>query len=141
MEFKIETTIKRVYHIEYVRYDCSSEFGAVFTVKCEGKQAHFEIGYYRLFKELEDNVFSGIKDIEKLNLSDMVNYLIERQNRYILDKIVLALNNNECELLRLDAYADWNDMFILLLLIEPILYLLYPIYFIGLIIMLCRALK
>ena len=106
MEFKIETTIKRVYHIEYVRYDCASNFGAVFTVKCEGKQAHFEIEYYRLFKELEDSVCSGIKDIEKLNLSDMVKYLIERQDRYVLDKIVIALNDDECQVLKLEAYAD-----------------------------------
>lgn len=106
MEFKIETTIKRVYHIEYIRYDCSSEFGAVFTVKCEGKQAYIEIEYYRLFQEIEDNVYSSVKDIEKLNLLDMVNYLIERQNKYILDKIVLALNNNDCQILKLDAYSE-----------------------------------
>lgn len=105
MEFKIETTIKRVYHIDNIKFDCASNFGAVFTVKCEGKQAYIEIEYVKLFGEFEDTCFN-IKEYKEFNLLDIVNYLIERQNRYILDKIVLALNNNECELLRLDAYAD-----------------------------------
>lgn len=47
-----------------------------------------------------------INDIEKFNLLDMVNYLIERQNKYILDRIVLALNDNECEVLKFDAYES-----------------------------------
>lgn len=106
MKFKIDTTLKRVYDIEDVRYDCSSKFGAVFTVKCGEQQAYIEIEYYRLFQEIEDNVYSSVKDIEKLNLLDMVNYLIERQNKYMLDKIVLALNNNDCQVLKLDAYSE-----------------------------------
>lgn len=106
MKFKIDCNIKRVYDIEYVRFDCASEFGAVFTVKCGKQLAYFEIEYYKLLKELEDNVYSSIKDIESFNLSDMVNYLIERQNKYILDKIILALNDNECHVLKLEAYAD-----------------------------------
>lgn len=106
MKFKIDTTLKRVYDIEYVRFDCASQFGAVFTVKCNDIQVYFEVEYDRLFKELEENTYSSVKDIEKFNLLDMVNYLIERQNKYILDKIVLALNDNECEILKLEAYAD-----------------------------------
>ena len=106
MEFNIDATVKRVYHIEDVRFDCASEFGAVFTVKCGEQQAYFEIEYYKLFQELEDNTFSSMKDIETLNLLDMVKYLIERQNKYILDKIVLALNDNECQVLKSEAYVD-----------------------------------
>ena len=104
MEFKIDATLKRVYDIEYIRFDCASKFGAVFTVKCNDRLAYFEIEYDKLFQELEDNVYSGMKDIEEFNLLDMVNYLIERQNKYILDKIILALNDNECEILKLEAY-------------------------------------
>ena len=106
MKFKIDSTIKRIYDIDYVRFDCASQFGAVFTVKCNDKLAYFEIEYDKLFKELEENTYSGIKDIEDFNLLDMVNYLIERQNKYILDKIILALNDNECEILKLEAYED-----------------------------------
>lgn len=106
MEFNIDTTIKRVYHIEYIRFDCASDFGAVFTVKCNKQKAYFEIEYAKLFKELDENIYSSINEIEKFNLLDMVKYLIERQSKYILDKIVLALNDNECEVLKLDAYAD-----------------------------------
>lgn len=104
MDFNIDTTIKRIYHIDYIRFDCASDFGAVFTVKCGEQQAYFEVEYAKLFKELEDNICSSIKDIETLNLLDMVKYLIERQNKYILDKIVLALNDNECQVLKLEAY-------------------------------------
>ena len=104
MNFKIDATIKRIYDIEYVRFDCASKFGAVFTVKCNDKLAYFEIEYDKLFKELEENTYSGIKYIENFNLLDMVEYLIERQNKYILDKIILALNDNECEILKLEAY-------------------------------------
>ena len=106
MKFKIDTTLKRVYDIEYVRFDCASNFGALFTVKCNEKLSYFEVEYDRLFKELEENTYSGIKDIETFNLLDMVNYLIERQNNYIIDKIILALNDNECEIIKLEAYAD-----------------------------------
>ena len=104
MKFKIDSTIKRIYDIEYVRFDCASMFGAVFTVKCNDKLAYLEVEYDKLFKELEENTYSSINDIETFNLLDMVNYLIERQDRYILDKIVLALNDNECEVLKLEAY-------------------------------------
>ena len=106
MEFKIDTTLKRVYDIDYVRFDCASQFGAVFTVKCKEKLAYFEIEYDRLFKELEENTYSSVKDTETFNLLDMVNYLIERQNNYILDKIVLALNDDDCQALKFEAYAD-----------------------------------
>lgn len=106
MKFKIDCNIKRVYDIEYVRFDCASNFGAVFTVKCSERQAYFEVEYDRLFQELEENTYSSVKDIEKFNLLDMVNYLIERQNKYILDKIILALNDNECQVIKLEAYAD-----------------------------------
>lgn len=104
MKFKLDATIKRIYDIEYVRFDCASNFGAVFTVKCNEQLAYFEVEYHKLFIELEENTYSSIKDIETFNISDMVNYLIERQNKYILDKIILALNDNECEVLKLDAY-------------------------------------
>ena len=104
MKFKIDSTIKRIYDIEYVRFDCASMFGAVFTVKCNERLSYFEVEYDKLFKELEENTYSSINDTETFNLLDMVNYLIERQDRYILDKIVLALNDNECEVLKLDAY-------------------------------------
>ena len=106
MKFNIDTTIKRVYHIEYIRFDCASEFGAVFTVKCNEKLAYFEVEYAKLFKELEENIYSSINEIEKFNILDMVKYLIERQNKYIIDKIVLALNDNECQVLKSEAYAD-----------------------------------
>ena len=104
MKFKIDCNIKRIYDIEYVRFDCASQFGAVFTVKCNYSQVYFEVEFDRLFKELEENTYSGMKDIEGLNLLDMVEYLIERQNKYILDKIILALNDNDCEILKLEAY-------------------------------------
>lgn len=104
MKFKIDTTLKRIYDIEYVRFDCASMFGAVFTVKCDDKLAYFEIEYSKLFQELEENTYSSINDIETFNLLDMVNYLIERQNKYIIDKIILALNDNECQVIRFDAY-------------------------------------
>lgn len=106
MKFKIDSTIKRVYDIDYIRFDCASNFGAVFTIKCNEQLSYFEIEYAKLFKELEENTYSSIKDIEEFNILDMVNYLIERQNKYILDKIVLALNNNDCQVLKLEAYAD-----------------------------------
>ena len=106
MKFKLDTTLKRVYDIEYVRFDCASQFGAVFTVKCGNQLAYFEVEYDRLFKEIDDNTYSSMKDIETFNLLDMVNYLIERQSNYILEKSVLALNNNGCQVLKLDAYAD-----------------------------------
>ena len=104
MKFKIDCSIKRIYDIEYVRFDCASMFGAVFTVKCNDSQVYFEVEYDKLFQELEENTYSSMKDIETLNIQDMVNYLIERQNNYILDRIVLALNDNECEVLKLEAY-------------------------------------
>ena len=104
MKFKIDTTLKRVYDIDYIRFDCSSNHGAVFTVKCNKQLSYFEIEYGRLFKELEENTYSSINDVEKLNLLDIVNYLIERQSNYIIDKIVLALNDNECQVLKLEAY-------------------------------------
>lgn len=104
MKFKIDTTIKRVYHIEDVKFDCASRFGAVFTVKCDDKLAYFEIEYSKLFQELEENTYSSINDIETFNLLDMVNYLIERQNKYIIEKIILALNDNECQVIKFDAY-------------------------------------
>lgn len=106
MKFKIDTKLKRVYDIDYIRFDCASEFGAVFTVKCGERQAYFEIEYDRLFQELEENTYSSVKDIEKFNLLDIVNYLIERQSKYILDKIILALNDNECHVFKVEAYAD-----------------------------------
>lgn len=106
MKFKIDTKLKRVYDIDYIRFDCASDFGAVFTVKCGKQQAYFEIEYDRLFQELEENTYSSVKDIEKFNLLDIVNYLIERQSKYILDKIILALNDNECQVIKLEAYAD-----------------------------------
>ena len=106
MKFKIDCTLKRIYDIEYVRFDSASQFGAVFTVKCNYSQVYFEIEYDRLFKELEENTYSCMKDIEGLNLLDMVNYLIERQDKYILSKIILALNDNECEILKLESYED-----------------------------------
>lgn len=106
MEFNVDSTIKRVYHIEYIRFDCASQFGAVFTVKCGNQLAYFEIEYVKLFIEFENNTHSGMKDFSDFNLLNIVEYLIERQNKYILDKIVLALNNNECEVLKLEAYAD-----------------------------------
>lgn len=104
MKFKIDCNIKRIYSIEYVRFDCASQFGAVFTVKCNEKLAYFETEYDKLFKELEENTYSSMKDIEDFNLLDMVNYLIERQNKYILNKIIIALNDNECQILKFDAY-------------------------------------
>ena len=106
MKFKIDTTLKRIYDIDYLRFDCASMFGAVFTVKCNNNQVYFEVEFDKLFKELEENTYSGMKDIEKFNLLDMVEYLIERQSKYIIDKIVLALNDNECEILKLEAYED-----------------------------------
>lgn len=104
MKFKIDTTLKRIYDIDDIRFDCSSNHGAVFTVKCNKQLSYFEIEYGRLFKELEENTYSSMKDIESFNLLDMIKYLIERQNYYILNKIVLALNDNECEVLKFDAY-------------------------------------
>lgn len=104
MRFNIDCSIKRIYDIDYVRFDCASQFGAVFTVKCNKQLSYFEIEYGRLFKELEENTYSSMKDIESFNLLDMIKYLIERQNYYILNKIVLALNDNECEVLKFDAY-------------------------------------
>lgn len=104
MKFKIDTTLKRIYDIDYVRFDCASNFGAVFIVKCNDKLSYFEIEYSKLFQELEENTYSSINDIETFNLLDMVNYLIERQNKYIIDKIILALNDNECQVIRFDAY-------------------------------------
>ena len=104
MRFKIDATLKRIYDIEYVRFDCASQFGAVFTVKCNERLSYFEVEYDKLFQELEDNTYSRMKDIETFNRLDMVNYLIERQNKYIIDKIILALNDNECDVLKLEAY-------------------------------------
>jgi hypothetical protein len=106
MKFKIDSTIKRIYDIEYVRFDCASQFGAVFTVKCNDRQVYFEIEYVRLFNEFNDNTYQGMKEFSDFNLLNVVEYLIERKNKYILDKIVLALNDNECEVLKLEAYAD-----------------------------------
>lgn len=106
MKFKIDTNLKRVYDIDYVRFDSASMFGAVFTVKCNEQLSCFEIEYVKLFTELEENTCSSMKDIETLNLLDMINYLIERQNKYILDKIILALNDNECQVLKSEAYVD-----------------------------------
>lgn len=106
MKFKLDTTLKRVYDIDYVRFDSASMFGVVFTVKCNEQLSYFEVEYNRLFQELENNTYSSIKDIETFNILDMVNYLIERQNKYIIEKIVLALNNNDCHVLKLEAYSE-----------------------------------
>lgn len=106
MDFNIDTTIKRVYHIDDIRFDCASNFGAVFTVKCNEQLSYFEIEYAKLFQELENNTYSSIEDIETFNILDMVKYLIERQSKYIIEKIVLALNNNDCQVLKVDAYDD-----------------------------------
>lgn len=106
MKFKIDTTLKRVYDIEYICFNCASEFGAVFTVKCNEQLSYFEIEYAKLFQELENNTYSSIEDIEEFNILDMVKYLIERQNKYIIEKIVLAINDNECQVLKSEAYAD-----------------------------------
>lgn len=106
MEFSIDATVKRVYHIEDVRFDCASNFGAVFTVSCDERLVNFDVEYVNLFTEFEESTCSCMKEFNDFNLLNIVNYLIERQNKYILDKIILALNINECEVLRLDAYAD-----------------------------------
>lgn len=106
MKFKIDTTLKRVYDIDYVRFDSASNFGAVFTVACDGKLVNFDVEYVKLFGEFEENTCSSIKEYKEFKLLDIVNYLIERQNKYIIEKIVMALNINNCEVLRLDAYAD-----------------------------------
>lgn len=106
MKFKIDTTLKRVYDIEDVRYDCSSNFGAVFTIACDERLVNIEVEYVKLFTEFEESTYSSMKEFNDFNLLNVVEYLIERQNKYILDKIVLALNDNECEVLKLDAYAD-----------------------------------
>lgn len=106
MNFNIDTTIKRVYHIEDIRFDCSSNFGAVFTVACDEMLVNIKIEYVRLFNEFNDETYSETKEFNDFNLLNVVEYLIERQNKYILDKIVLALNNNDCQVLKLDAYAD-----------------------------------
>lgn len=106
MDFKIDTTIKRVYHIEDIRFDCSSNFGAVFTIACDERLVNIEVEYVKLFTEFEENTCSSMKEFSNFNLLNVVEYLIERQNKYILDKIVLALNNNDCQVLKLEAYAD-----------------------------------
>ena len=106
MEFNIDATVKRTYHIDDVKFDCASNFGAVFTVSCDERLVNIEIEYVKLFTEFEENTYSCMKEFNDFNLLNVVEYLIERQNKYILDKIVLALNDNECEVLKLDAYAD-----------------------------------
>ena len=106
MEFNIDATVKRAYHIDDIKFDCASNFGAVFTVSCDGKLVNFDVEYVKLFGEFEENTCSSIKEYKEFKLLDIVNYLIERQNKYIIEKIVMALNINNCEVLRLDAYAD-----------------------------------
>lgn len=106
MKFKIDSTIKRVYHIDYIRFDCASDFGAVLTVECDERIVNIEIEYVKLFTEFEENTCSSMKEFSDFNLLNVVEYLIERQNKYILDKIVLALNNNDCHVLKLEAYSE-----------------------------------
>lgn len=106
MKFKIDCNIKRIYDIEDIQFKWSSNNGAAFTVSCGDRLVRFEVEYVNLFNEFEDSTYSGIKEFKDFNLLDIVEYLIQRQNKYILDKIVLALNNNDCEILKLEAYAD-----------------------------------
>lgn len=104
MKFKLNTTIKREYDIDDIRFDCSSNREAIFTVSCNERIVRFELTYIELFSQFERNTNLQFDNFTEFYLTDIIEYLIERQNKYILDKIVLALNDNECEVLRLDAY-------------------------------------
>ena len=66
--------------------------------------ANFSICYDNDHEPVAETTCNYNKDIEGLNLLDMVEYLIERQNEYILKKIILALNDNDCQILKLEAY-------------------------------------
>lgn len=104
MKFKIDSTIKRIYDIDDIQFECSSNHGAVFTVSCCKRLVRFEVSYIELFSQFERNTNLQFDNFIEFDLIDVVDYLIERQNDFILNKIILALNDNECEVLRLDAY-------------------------------------
>ena len=104
MKFKIDTTLKRVYDIDDIQFECSYNHGVVFTVSCGEHLERFEVSYIELFSQFERNTNLQFDNFIEFDLIDIVEYLIERQNNYILNKIILALNNNECEILKLEAY-------------------------------------
>lgn len=106
MKFKIDTTLKRIYDIDDIQFECSSNHGVVFTVSCGGQNVWFEVSYIELFSQFERTTNLQFDNFSEFDLIDVVEYLIERQNDFILNKIVLALNDNNCQVLKLEAYAD-----------------------------------
>ena len=106
MKFKLNTTIKREYEINDIQFECSSNHGAVFTVSCGEQLVRFEVSYIELFSQFERSTSLQFDNFIEFDLIDVVEYLIERQNDFILNKIVLALNDNECDVLKLEAYAN-----------------------------------
>lgn len=106
MDFKIDCKIKRVYHIKKIQYIRCDESQIVLEVTNQYDSYPLVISYVKLFKELSYYMDFRIDSYDDYNIIDMVNYLIERQNKYILDKIILALNDNECQVIKLEAYAD-----------------------------------
>ena len=106
MKFKIDATLKRVYDIDDIQFEVSSNHGAVFTVSCGEQLVRFEVSYIELFSQFERTTNLQFDNFIEFDLIDVVDYLIERQNNFILNKIILALNDNECDVLKLEAYAD-----------------------------------
>lgn len=111
MKFKIDATLKRVYDIDDIQFDCSSNREAIFTVSCNERIVRFELTYIELFSQFERNTNLQFDNFIEFDLIDIVEFLIERQNSFILNKIVLALNDNECQVLKLEAYEGQKCSF------------------------------
>ena len=106
MKFKIDTTLKRIYDIDDVAFECSSNHGVAFTVSCGEQLVRFDVSYIELFSQFERNTNLQFDNFIEFDLIDVVDYLIERQNDFILNKIILAINDNDCQVLKVDAYEE-----------------------------------
>lgn len=106
MDFKIDCKIKRVYHIKKIQYIRCDESQIVLEVTNQYDSYPLVISYVKLFKELSYYMDFRIDSYDDYNIIDMVNYLLERCNDYLLKRIALSFNDSDCQVLKVDAYAD-----------------------------------
>lgn len=106
MDFKIDCKIKRIYHIKNIKYIRSDERQIVLEVTNQYDTYPLVVSYVKLFKELSYYMEFSIDSYDDYNILDMVNYLLERCNDYLLKRIVLAFSNSDCQVLTVNAYDD-----------------------------------
>ena len=106
MDFKIDCKIKRIYHIKKIQYIRSDESHIVLEVTNQYDSYPLVISYVKLFKELSYYMDFSIDSYNDYNILDMVNYLLERANDYLLKRIALSFNGSDCQVLKVDAYGD-----------------------------------